>query len=109
MSESDNIDKELVIHYVEEKKDPQHIRSELILMGKDESQAEAYIKEIKKAILAKRQAQGFLFAGSGAVLGFISCVLTIVNPIPSIYFIILYGLTSLAVVLICYGLYLLFE
>ncbi len=65
--------------------------------------------ESKKAKIAKRQTDGFILLAFGAVLGFISCVLTIINSIPSLYFWILYGLTSIAVILICAGLYYLFE
>ncbi len=56
-----------------------------------------------------RQRRGFTLAGAGAVLGFISCVLTIINPIPELYYIILYGLTSIAILLIFAGLYFIFE
>jgi len=52
---------------------------------------------------------GFLFAGLGAVIGFISCLLSIINPVPELYNVILFGLTSVAILLICLGLYFLFE
>ncbi|HRI40258.1 MAG: hypothetical protein KBA16_09495 [Bacteroidia bacterium] len=58
---------------------------------------------------AKQQNLGFILAGIGAVLGFISCVLTLWNPIPSIYDLVLYGLTSIAILVIFAGLYLIFE
>ncbi len=58
---------------------------------------------------AKQQNLGFILAGIGAVLGFISCVLTLWNPITSIYDLVLYGLTSIAILVIFAGLYLIFE
>ncbi len=58
---------------------------------------------------AKQQNLGFILAGIGAFLGFISCVLTLWNPIPSIYDLVLYGLTSIAILVIFAGLYLIFE
>jgi hypothetical protein len=45
----------------------------------------------------------------GAFTGFISCVLSLINPIPELYGIFLYGLTSLAIILALIGLYLLLE
>jgi len=59
--------------------------------------------------VARRQAKGFICMGIGAILGFISCVMTLVNPIPALYDIILYGLTSIAIIIIFIGLYLVFE
>lgn len=52
---------------------------------------------------------GFTMLVAGAVLGFISCVLTLTNPVPSLYYWILYGVTSTAVLLISWGLYYVFE
>jgi hypothetical protein len=58
---------------------------------------------------ARQQYLGFILAGVGALLGFISCVLTLWNPIPSIYDLVLYGLTSFAIIVIFAGLYLMIE
>ncbi|MFZ7113883.1 MAG: hypothetical protein ACO1G9_00795 [Bacteroidota bacterium] len=58
---------------------------------------------------AIRQKRGFSFTATGAVLGFISCVLSLTNPVPELYYIILYGLTSIAILLIFVGLYFIFE
>jgi hypothetical protein len=61
------------------------------------------------ANLAKRQFNGILLMVIGAFTGFISCVLSLINPIPEFYGIFLYGLTSLAITLALIGLYLLLE
>lgn len=63
----------------------------------------------KKALNAARQSKGIKLMISGAILGFISCVLTMTNPIPELYGIILYGLTSVAICIICMGMYFVFE
>jgi hypothetical protein len=47
--------------------------------------------------------------GLGAFLGFISCVLSLTNPIPELYNVILFGLTSVAILIIVVGMYFLFE
>ncbi|KYP16304.1 hypothetical protein [Flavihumibacter sp. CACIAM 22H1] len=62
-----------------------------------------------KTNTAKRQFAGFLLMGIGAFIGFISCVLSLLNPIPELYNLILYGLTSVAIVVALIGLYLVLE
>lgn len=47
--------------------------------------------------------------GLGAFTGFISCVLSIINPVPELYNVFLFGLTSVAVLIVFAGLYFLFE
>lgn len=68
-----------------------------------------YIKEYNKQRYAIRRSKGFVFALIGAILGFIGCMLAILNPLPELYYIGLFGFTSLAAILICTGLYFLFE
>jgi hypothetical protein len=63
----------------------------------------------KKEIYAARQSKGVKLMIAGAILGFFSCVITMTNPIPELYGIILYGLTSLAICIICLGMYFVFE
>ncbi|TAH40935.1 MAG: hypothetical protein EYC69_09710 [Bacteroidetes bacterium] len=69
----------------------------------------AYVKEYRKQKLGQKQGYGFIVISIGAVLGFVSCVLTLTNPFPELFHAILYGLTSIAVLLIMAGLYLIFE
>lgn len=95
--------------WLENNTKPDSVRSELLSQGFDNEMAEAYVKAYMKFKNAKRQRAGFILLASGAVIGFISCVLTILNPFPSLYEIILYGLTSLSVLIIFAGLYLVFE
>ncbi|HEU5168085.1 MAG TPA: hypothetical protein VFU29_21220 [Chitinophagaceae bacterium] len=68
-----------------------------------------YLKEYNKQRYAIRRSKGFVFASIGAILGFIGCMLAILNPLPELYYIGLFGFTSLAAILICTGLYFLFE
>ena len=68
-----------------------------------------YLKEYNKQRYAIRRSKGFVFASIGAILGLIGCILAILNPLPELYYIGLFGFTSLAAILICTGLYFLFE
>jgi hypothetical protein len=58
---------------------------------------------------ASRTAKGLKWLMCGAVLGFLSCVCSICNPIESFYYVNLYGVSSIAITMAFYGLYLIFE
>lgn len=64
---------------------------------------------MSQSSVTTRQTKGFICLAAGAFLGFISCVITLINPIPELYNLVLYGLTSIAVIIIFIGLYLVFE
>lgn len=85
------------------------LRQDLVDKGWNEETITAHLAEFRKAKYGKRQFTGFICLGAGAFLGFISCILTLVNPVPELYNLILYGLTSIAMVFIFFGLYYLFE
>jgi len=63
----------------------------------------------KRLLHADRSARGIRWLSVGALLGFFSCICSICNPIESIYYINLYGVSSLAVGIAFYGLFLIFE
>lgn len=81
----------------------------MILQGFDKEVIDAHLEERKRIIHSKRQSTGFILLAVGAAAGFISCVLTLTNPFPDLFHWILYGLTSAAVIVICIGLYFVFE
>lgn len=58
---------------------------------------------------AKKQKFGFMLVTIGAFIGFISCVLTMVDAIPAMRGFFMYGLTTAAVGVAFYGLYNVFE
>jgi len=89
--------------------DIEAIREELRSHGHDDHTIETHVTEFKKAKYGKRQATGFILMGVGAFLGFISCLLSVLNPVPDLYYWILYGLTSIAIAIICVGMYFVFE
>ncbi len=67
------------------------------------------ISSEKTAQLKRRGKTGLNCLFIGAFLGFLSCILSITNPIPDLYYHILYGLTSIAITIIFVGLYCIFE
>jgi len=109
MSTASTIDMSLVRQWVNTKLSPDHIEGLLKSSGHDPESILAHIKAFKKERHARRSITGFILMGIGAFMGFLSCVLSIVNPIPELYYYILYGFTSLAILVICAGLYYAFE
>lgn len=99
----------IVREWISSKLETAAVRQQLVEKGWNEESIAAYLAEFKKLKYGKRQFTGFICLGAGAFLGFISCVLTMVNPVPELYNFILYGLTSVAMVFIFFGLYYLFE
>ncbi len=79
------------------------------LPNHENNEAGLQSEEIKKQKIAKKQHMGFLFLAIGSFLGFLSCVLTMLDFAPGWNGFFLYGLTSAAILLVFYGLYLVFE
>ncbi|HRN78780.1 MAG TPA: hypothetical protein PKY29_02155 [Ferruginibacter sp.] len=109
MSTSIQIDPEIIRSWQEENMNQSAIREKLQSDGWDEESIAHHLKAYMKAQCAKRQFTGCILLVSGALLGFISCVLTLMNAAPGMYHMVLYGLTSLAILLIFFGLYFIFE
>ncbi|MEN9684556.1 MAG: hypothetical protein RLZZ28_342 [Bacteroidota bacterium] len=99
----------MIREWLNNKPDFQKIRKELADQGLDEETITGYIQTFNKIKRDKTRFTGFLILGLGAFLGFISCMLSVTNPIPALYYWILYGLTSLAIVIIFVGLYIVLE
>ncbi len=82
-----------------------HLKGE----GLDDDTIKLYVKAYQQLRNEKRQFAGFICMGLGAFMGFVSCVLSLINPFPDLYNLILFGLTSLAILVIVAGMYLVFE
>lgn len=109
MEEVRGINIALINKWVANHSDLTTIEQELMQSGMDQEMVLVYLKEFRKTRNNKRQFKGFIILGIGAFLGFLSCVLTLLTGQPGVYNYTLYGLTSVALVLICLGLYFIFE
>jgi len=109
MSYSTSVNADIFKQWIADKLDIQKVKENLVAMGHDEETVQNQLREFKKLKYGKRQSIGFVCVAAGALLGFISCVLTLVNPVPELYNLVLYGLTSVAVSMIILGLYYLLE
>lgn len=103
------IESSIIQQWMVEKLDVEKVEQRLTTLDLDEDSRIAHLQAFKKLRNEQRQFQGFIILGAGAFIGFISCLLSIINPIPEFYYHILYGLTSLAVLVILVGLYYVFE
>lgn len=103
------IDPQVIKTWQYENLNQDSLRVKLQSYGWEEERIAQHLKAYIKAQCAKRQFAGCILLASGALLGFISCVLTLMNAAPGMFHMILYGLTSLAILLIFFGLYYIFE
>ena len=87
----------------------EQVKTELELHGHGPEEVERQLRNFRKFLSDKRQQMGFIWMSVGAVLGFISCVLTMMDLFPAFNGFFLYGLTSFAIVVALYGCYLVFE
>lgn len=102
-------DQLMVKEWLHQKLDQKTIADRLSAMGLDAETIDAYVNAYRKLKRERKQTTGFVVTAAGALLGFISCVLSLTNPIPLLYDFILFGVTSVAILLIVAGMYLIFE
>lgn len=109
MQITSTIDQAEIQQWISNKLSVQKIEELLQVKGFDPETISLYLKEYNKQRYAIRRSKGFVYASIGAFLGFIGCILAILNPLPELYYVGLFGFTSIAAILICTGLYFLFE
>jgi hypothetical protein len=109
MPYSATVDNALLQQWHMSRLEPKAVEMELESRGVDRETITEYLDAYRKFKIEKKQFVGFFCMGLGAFLGFISCVLSLINPIPELYNVILFGLTSVAILIIVVGMYFLFE
>lgn len=92
-----------------ENRDFGKLKEKLLSLGWDEETVSKGIASFKNARDSRRRSMGSTCIGIAALLGLISCILGVANPIPELYYYFLYGITGVAILLGCYGLYNIFE
>lgn len=109
MMAASQIDMELIQQWMNEKLDVKSVEERIHKTISDKETMDAYIRIYKQLRNVKRQTRGFMFSGLGAFIGFAGGILSVLNPVPELFYFFLFGFTSLAVVLVILGLYFLFE
>jgi hypothetical protein len=87
----------------------EQILNDLKHKGFVEEKIEEIIQLYKKKKRNDRSTKGFIFIAIGAITGFMSCLLTLLNIFPAYHDFILVGLTTIGISIAVYGCYLIFE
>ena len=87
----------------------QDVEQSLVSNGYESELILEYLGEFNKQKRIKKQFIGFLLMGIGGFLGFIACVMTLLNIFPNLHDFFLFGITMVAVSMALYGLYLAFQ
>lgn len=88
----------------------QQIEAELVAAGTDQRHVPDMLKEIKKLRNARKTANGLIYILIGAVVCLLSCVLTMRSSYSNSNFnLILYGFTTVGIILVFIGLMKIFN
>ncbi len=109
MTTKPNIDASTLQQWILASLEKSQVKEKLQSMGYHEQEIHGYLQQFTKLKYGKRQSNGFWLISIGAVLGFISCVMTMLNVSPALSNFFLYGLTSVAIIMVMWGLFYLFE
>ena len=85
------------------------VEQSLISNGYESGEIKEYLLQFKRIRSERKQISGFVFMAIGAFVGFLACVMAMINPMPDIQDFFLFGLTLIAVGLMIYGMYLVFN
>ena len=85
------------------------VEQSLISSGYESGEIKEYLQQFQRIKNTKRQITGFVFMAVGAFVGFLACVMAMINPFPDIQDFFLFGFTLIAVGLMMYGMYLVFN
>lgn len=85
------------------------LMEELKLKGLDSLQIVETLTSFKKKKHTEKQNIGFVVTAIGAFIGFLSCLFTMLDFAPEMRGFMLYGLTSIAILVVFIGLFLIFE
>lgn len=85
------------------------VQEELNNQGFSLEEITSMLEDYNRYRIARRNTMGWTLMGLGGLLGLVSCIFTMLDPMPVIRGFFMYGLTSLAVVMALYGCYLVME
>jgi hypothetical protein len=109
MTQSNYVNSSTIQQWLVDNIDIDRINEILVNQGHDCNSIDEHIKAFNKAKIQQRQMKGLIYMGIGACIGFLGCVMALINPSHEIYYVSLYGLTTIAVTVAFIGLYYLLE
>ena len=95
--------------WMKDKLSTKAIEESLISNGYESQTINEYIKEYNRLLRTKRQITGVVLMGVGGFVGFIACVMALLNLIPDMQDFFLFGLTMVGIGIVFYGMYLAFN
>ena len=85
------------------------VREELRNQGLSAEEITSVLEDYARYRIARRNTMGWIMMFTGGFLGLVSCVLTMLDPLPDFRGLFMYGFTSIAVTMAFYGCYLVME
>ena len=85
------------------------VHEELKDKGLSAEEITSMLEDYTRYRIGRRNTMGWCMMGLGGFLGLISCVLTMLDPLPDFRGLFMYGFTSIAVTMAFYGCYLVME
>jgi len=85
------------------------IEETLVSNGYEPQIITQYLSEYNKIKRGKRQLTGIVLMGIGGFIGFIACVMAILDLIPGMQDFFLFVLTMIGISIVFYGMYLVFQ
>ena len=85
------------------------VQEELINQGYSAEEITSVMEDYARYRIARRNTMGWIMMFTGGFLGLVSCVLTMLDPLPDFRGLFMYGFTSIAVTMAFYGCYLVME
>lgn len=82
---------------------------ELILQQLSQEESTSIWEKYCRHCLDKRISMGWTLMFVGGAVGLLSCVITMLDPIPTLRGLFMYGITSVAITMSLYGCYLVME
>lgn len=109
MSEEKPLQAAFLDAWLEQNLSIEEVQNELKKLFSSEEEVSGYLTAFKKKRQENRSRKGLFFMILGAILGFISCVLTLTDLFPDLREVIMVGLTSVAISIAVLGCYFVFE
>jgi len=82
---------------------------ELLNQGYSAEEIPSILEDYTRYRVARRNTMGWIMMFTGGFLGLVSCVLTMLDPLPEMRGVFMYGFTTVAVTMAMYGCYLVME
>ena len=104
-----NINAATVQLWINEKLSQKAVEESLVSGGYESGLITEYLTEFRRLKNAKKQFNGFVLMGLGGFIGFIACVMAMLDVIPNFQDFFLFGLTMVGIGIVLYGMYLAFQ